>query len=333
MGYLSHGGNIYTFAKRLGIKKKQVIDFSSNINQYSPKIDLDFNKLSIAPYADTKYKKLKKKLATHYKTKASQIALYNGASVAIETFLRTFKSPVTLYAPAYSEYKRFAPDAQLINRFDALLSKPLKNNLVIFVNPATPDGYSYDLEALFDIWEKQNNTIMIDESFLEFTEASSVIERLKRNGKLYILKSLTKFYACAGVRVGIIISQKKNIKKLTVTQPLWQVSTFDMHYIVEALKDKQFKKSATQKIKKDKKRLLKVLKKSPLVDKIYPSDANFFLVSLRDIDAYTLQKLCDKESIMIRNCENFDFLDKRHVRIAVRRKKDVKRLAKVLLHA
>jgi len=329
----SHGGDIYTFSKSLGIKNRQVIDFSSNINQYSPNLTIDFNQLSISKYAELSYKKLKKKLATHYQSKANQIALYNGASVAIETFLRTLNRPVTLYAPAYGEYKRFAPKAQLINRFDDIYTPPRKNNLVIFVNPATPDGLSYDLETLFEIWERENNTILIDESFLEFTKTASVIKRLKKNDKLYILKSLTKFYACAGVRVGIIISTPKNIQILTQNQPLWQVSTFDMHYILEALKDIAFKKVVLKKIKRDKKRLLKLLKKSPFIAKIYPSDANFFLILLKGLDADTLQKRCNKERIMIRNCENFDFLDKQHVRLAVRRKKDVKKLAKVLLHA
>ncbi len=321
-----HGGDIYRFAKHLGIKTSEVIDFSSNINQYKPKIQGDLNTINVTPYANPHYPKLKKALAKHYGIKTTQMTLFNGASSAIATILKDIKN-VVIYAPAYGEYRRFAPHAMLINRFEALHQDPPYGALVIFVNPATPDGKYYPLKKLLEIWKKQNCVVLIDESFLEFTTYPSAITFLQSYKKLFILKSLTKFYACAGVRVAIMIHHSAYTPS---NLPLWNISTFDMHYILWALQDKDFVTRTHKKIAADKKYLLKLLQKSPLIEKIYPSDANFILVKLKNINAKELQNMCDKEAIMIRNCDNFDFLDKWHVRFAVRPKKDIKKLKRVL---
>ena len=325
----AHGGDIYTFAKRLGIKPLEVIDFSSNINRYRPKIRKDFNTIEVSAYAEPTNRKLKKRLARKYGVDSTQIALFNGASSAIATLVSQAQE-VVIYAPAYSEYNRFAKKVTLINRFDNLYAIPPKGALVVFVNPATPDGRYYDLERLFSIWKMQQNSVLIDESFLEFTPFASASEYLDRFDDLMIVKSLTKFYACAGVRVGAVISHEEKIAAIEAAQPAWQLSTYDMTYILEALKDREFPERARKRVARDKARFYAILSKASCVAKIYPSDANFVLVQLAGIDAVELQVACAAENILIRNCENFDFLDNRHVRFAVRGKEDTKRLKKVL---
>ncbi len=321
-----HGGDIYSFAKRLDIKPKDVIDFSSNINQYKPRIDIDFNKLDISSYHESTYQKLKKKLAKKYQCKMENIALFNGASSAIRTLLEE-SSHTTLYAPLYGEYKRFAKNYELINRFDNLYKKPKPFSTVVFVNPSTPDGRYYDLKRLFKIWKERKNRVIIDESFLDFTSFSS---DFFESANLYIIKSLTKFYSCAGVRIGVVLSAKESIKGLEDKIPAWNISTFDEAYILSALKERDFVKKSFKKIKKDKRYLKKILKKSSYVEKIYKSNVNFFLLKTT-IKAFEFQRLCDKEAILIRDCSNFDFLDEYHIRIAVRRKKDIKRLMRCIL--
>ncbi len=325
----AHGGDIYTFAKRLGISPDDVIDFSSNINCYAPKIEKDFNKLNIRNYADPSYFDLKSALAGKYGVDTDQIALFNGASSAIATLLENF-SEVTIYAPAYSEYRRYAQMVTLIDRFGDLYTLPPKGSFVVFVNPSTPDGDYYALDRLFAIWKARECTVLIDESFLEFTEFDSVLSFLESYPKLYILKSMTKFYACAGVRVGVVISTPENIRALEEKIPMWNISTYDSLYIQEALKDREFVQDAIFRIKQDKRLLYRLLVRSGYIEKVYPSDVNFFLVKLRGIDADRLQQMCDRKYILIRNCENFDFLDRFHVRFAVRTKEDIAKLKEVL---
>ncbi len=322
-----HGGDVKGFAKQHGLKK--VIDLSSNINFLKPKIDLDFNKLDISSYPN--YDDFYDQIAKHFSVKKTQLELYNGGSSAIFTMFKELNvKHCTIYSPAYLEYKRVATllkvKTDLINRFDNIYKKPKKNSLVIFVNPSTPDGKYYDLKKLFKIWKKADTTVLIDESFLEFCEKKSSIDMLKKYKKLYILKSMTKFYASAGVRVGVIISNKKNIKKLKQNEPLWKLSQFDIAYLSQALKDKMFAKKTIKTTKKNREFLVNLLEKTDKFEKIYKSDANFVLAKLKNINAKEFQDSLIERGIMLRDCSNFDFLDEKFVRVAVKSKKSMKEI-------
>ena len=333
MKKFEHGGDISSFAKKVNCDEKEVIDLSSNINFLKPKIDINLHKLDISSYP--KYDKLYKTIAKRYKVNSSQIELFNGGSSAIFTLFKHLGlKDCTIYSPAYLEYKKaaklFSYNLQKINSFKNIKEEVKENSLVIFVNPSTPDGKYYKLEELMPYWISKNCTIFIDESFLDFTQEKSAIKYLKSYDKLYILKSMTKFYSSAGIRVGTIISSKENIKKIKQNEPMWKLSTFDINYLLEALKDKEFEKKSISKTKENRELLKTVLKDYNFIEEVYESSANFFLVKLKNINAKALQKKLEKEKIMIRDCSNFDFLDDSYVRIAVKSKKSIKLLQKAL---
>lgn len=328
-----HGGDIVSFAHKLGCSPDEVIDLSSNINFLKPKIELDFNQLNISPYPN--YEALYEAVAKHYGVDVSMIELFNGATSAISSLFRDLsKQEVYLYAPIYLEYKRIAllyhHALHLVNRYETLYQEVKPNSLIVFVNPSTPDGTFYELEKLMKYWMKQRCTIVIDESFLEFSDNPSVTPYLAHYEKLYILKSMTKFYSCAGVRMGLILSSSDNIQALKKYEPLWKISQFDSHYVQSALQDKAFAQQARSINQEHKERLIEILQGSDYVEKIYPSSANFVLVKLQGINAYGLQEKLIPHKIMIRNCENFDFLDESYVRVAVKEIFGMEGLAKVL---
>ncbi|HFU75553.1 MAG TPA: histidinol-phosphate aminotransferase family protein [Arcobacter sp.] len=327
----AHGGDVVSFAKKVRCDINDVIDLSSNINFIKPKLQYDFNSLDISAYPN--YENIYKIIAKHYKIKKSELELFNGGSSAIFSLFQYLNlKHCTIYSPAYLEYKKaantFGYKCEHINRFKKIQKKVKKNSLVIFVNPSTPDGKFYDLDKLFSIWKKANAFILIDESFLDFTNHPSAIRFLKEYKKLYILKSMTKFYSCAGVRSGILISNKKNIQKLQTTQAKWKLSQYDITYIKNALKDKKFRKKSLQKNKKAKKYIYEILENSELISNTYKSEANFVLVKLKDLNAKQFQNRLEPFKIMVRDCSNFDFLDDRYVRIAVKSKLKLKQLKK-----
>jgi threonine-phosphate decarboxylase len=337
MKEFEHGGDINSFAKKLNCKKEQIIDLSSNINFLKPKIKINFNNLDNSSYPS--YKKLFKVIASNYKVKSNQIEVFNGGSSAIFTLFRHLNlKECTIYSPAYLEYKKaskiFGYKLNLINRFDDKKQKVSRNSFVIFVNPSTPDGRYYDLDKLMKYWIKQNCTIFIDESFLDFVDKNSykrsAIKYLNSYNKLYILKSMTKFYSSAGIRIGTIISSKINIKKLKQNEPMWKLSEFDSTYLTYVLKDKKFNEESIRKTLENRKILTETLKKFSFIQKIFESDSNFLLVQLKDLNAFQLQKKLLEDKIMIRDCANFDFLDETYVRIAVKSKKNIKVLKQAL---
>jgi threonine-phosphate decarboxylase len=323
---LKHGANIYKYALDIGCTPDEIIDFSSNINLYQPKSKIEITNEMIVKYADTSYKGLKKAISNNYGIKRSKMVLFNGATSAIFTLLSSLKlNKVYLYAPLYGEYEKAIPEGvkfEKINRFKNLYKTPKKNSTVIFVNPSTPDGKYYDLNKLFKIWREQNCTVILDESFLEFEDLRSLRDKINSYEKLYIIQSFSKFYSCAGVRIGAVFSNKKNIKDLK--QPIWNLSSFDVEFLTQRLNDKDFVKRSCKTHKVQKQELKKILEKSKLFSYIYESDANFFLVKCTDAKA--LFKHLLKQKILVRTCGSFDFLTNNYLRFAVKDKKSHRRL-------
>ena len=246
------------------------------------------------------------------------MALYNGATSAIFELFKTLKQQrVYLYAPLYGEYKRALPkEKQIIkiNRFKDIYVKPKKDSIVVFVNPSTPDAKHYDLKKLFKLWKKRNCTIILDESFIEFEKLKSLRNQINTYKKLYIIQSFSKFYSCAGVRIGAIFSDKSNIKRLKT--PMWNLSSFDVAFLTKRLQDKAFEKKSKKLHKKNKKELFEILKDSKLFSKIYKSDSNFFLVKSKKSGKIFKHLL--KHKILVRTCESFDFLSDDYLRFAVK---------------
>ena len=321
MKTFEHGGQIEKFAFDLGCSVSEIIDLSSNINFIKPQINIDFNTLDISSYPT--YDKLYEKISSNYGVKSSQIELFNGGSSAIFTLFRHLAlETCTIYSPAYLEYKKaalnFGYELNTINRFENINENVKENSLVIFVNPSTPDGKYYDVEELIQTWIKKSCKILIDESFLDFCDKLSSIKYLETYDKLYILKSMTKFYSSAGIRVGTIVSTKENIEKLKEFEPMWKLSQFDSNYLQAALDDKLFKNLSKEINIKNKIELENILRNSSLIEEIFESSANYVLVKLKNLSAKEFQEKLKPYKIMVRDCSNFDYLNSSDVRIAVK---------------
>jgi len=330
---MKHGGNIAEFSRLCGCSENAVIDFSSNINPRTPKYSL--KGLNIRAYYEPSYKNLKRKIAKTFMVDSSNVALFNGASRAIFSLFETLSSKdYVLYAPLYGEYERAAAlhgkNIQLINRFDDIYQLPPKKSIVVFVNPSTPDGRYYDLKRLLKIWKQQSCKVVIDESFLLFTDQESVRELVHKNSDLFVVQSLSKIYGAAGVRVGAIFSHSSNVEVLTKRQEMWSLSTFDTKFLLDVLSDKKHLKKSKKNLQKDKKELETILQRSLLFSEIFPSEANYILVKLKQYSAKQLQKKLIPYKILVRDCSSFDFLDNSFVRFAVKDSSAHKKLKRAL---
>jgi len=330
----SHGGDVESFAQQLACDVNEVIDLSSNINFIKPQINVDFNELDISAYPS--YKKLYETIASNYKVEVNEFELFNGGSSAIFSLFRHLNlKHCTLYSPAYLEYKKaamlFSYRMSHINRLNILEQIVEENSFVIFVNPSTPDGQLYDINILMQYWMSQNCTILVDESFLDFTNGESMIKYIKEYDKLYILKSMTKFYSSAGIRIGALLSSEKNISELKKNEPMWKLSHFDSIYLQEALNDKSFRSISKSINAKNSIFLDRILRESSLFLKVFDSNANFILAQLKNMTASQFQEKLLPYKILIRDCSNFDFLDSSYVRIAVKSEKNLKQLQLALI--
>jgi threonine-phosphate decarboxylase len=335
-----HGGNIYQIAQRIGCLPEQVLDFSANINPQQA-VDLAcLRTVNLTPYADPDYSQLKQVFKQRYPHPANaDCEVFNGASAAIFALLR-FLQPqqLLLYAPLYGEYARIGQHTgcqlSFINRFDAALNSAIPiGSTVVFVNPATPDGQLYDLQALLLQWQEADCTIIIDESFLDFCQSASAMASISQYDKLYVIKSLSKFYGCAGIRIGFITAAASAINALKQYEPSWKLSSLDMAYMQQALANTDFITQTQQQTAILHKLLHQTLHDSGLFEHIYPSAANFLLARLPDnSNGHDLQKALEPARILIRVCDNFVGLDRRYVRFAVKDQHAIEHLADALAH-
>ncbi len=334
---MKHGGNIYRFAQHLGCKPEQILDFSSNINPEQA-VDLNFlYQVPLGPYADPDYSELKQSLRARYPYPAEgDIEVFNGASSAIFALLRWLQpTDLVLYTPLYGEYAQIAGQLGCklyeINRFKSLMTAVPWNSTVIFVNPATPDGLLYDMQELLTKWQAANCTIIVDESFLDFCEADSIAGHITQYDKLFVIKSLSKFYGCAGIRIGFILGAAQAIKELKRYEPAWKLSSLDMAYMQRALANTAFIERTRHLTASRRELLYKTLQASGLFERIYPGQANFLLAKLaHDGDGYQLQARLASARLLIRVCDNFAGLDKSHVRFAVKDENAIAQLAQCL---
>jgi len=318
---MKHGANIYKYAKELDCKPEEIIDFSSNINLYQPELPLQFSNAVITKYADSNYSELKNIIAKQYRLESAQISLYNGATAAIYTLLASLKQKrVYLYAPLYGEYEKAAlqsgKDIYKINRIEDIDQEVDEKSIVVFVNPSTPEGSYYDLDELFLMWKKKKCTIILDESFLEFEGLKSLRNQVQDYKKLYIIQSFSKFYSCAGVRIGAIFTHEKNSVK--IAPPLWNISSMDVEFLKQRLSDEAFKTKSKELHSIQKAELLTILKGADIFDRIVESDANFILVHTPNAEALFERLLAHK--ILVRTCGSFDYLGNEWLRFAVKDK-------------
>ena len=317
---MTHGADIYGYAKKIGCRAEEIIDFSSNINLYQPEIDFSLSSREVALYADSSYGDFRTLLAEKYTLKKNQIALFNGATSAIYSLFASIKrKDVFLYAPLYGEYEKAAlatkKNIYKINRIEDETDMPTEDSVVVFVNPSTPEGTYYsNIKELLAEWIELECTIIIDESFLEFEELASVRQEIKSYKRLYIIQSFSKFYSCAGVRVGAIFSNKKNIKKLQT--PLWNLSTLDVSFLRQRLVDKEFAKKSRELHQCQKTELTKILTDSKRFSEIVESDTNFIL-ALAENGEELFERLLEQK-ILVRTCGSFDYLSNNWLRFAVK---------------
>jgi threonine-phosphate decarboxylase len=335
---MKHGGNIYQFAEYLGCLPEQVLDFSANINPQQAADLTCLQDVPLGPYADPDYGLLKQAIKRRYPVPASaDIEVFNGASAAIFALLRWLRpEQLVLYSPLYGEYAHIAAEMgstlHYINRLELNKAATVpERSAVIFVNPSTPDGQLYHLQELLAVWRAANCTIIIDESFLDFCNADSVAQQMADYDKLYIIKSLSKFYGCAGIRIGFIMAATRAITELKRFEPAWKLSSLDMMYMRQALANTAFIEQTRQQTALLRDLLYQGLQSSGLFEQIYPGQANFLLARLKNHgDGYHLQAQLESSHVLIRICNNFEGLDKSHVRFAVKDRQAIDYLADIL---
>ena len=342
MANLGHGGNIKEIERKFGIKYNKIIDFSSNINPLGVSKQVkkaiidsmdDINK-----YPDISYMDLKKSIAQYEEIDKSYLMLGNGAAEVLFNILKALNpKKVLIPSPTFSEYKECADaiksEVELYNLKEEsffkieedILKKITKEIDLIFIcNPNNPTGVLTNKELLIKILTKSkesNSIVLIDESFMDFLKKDfSMVDMLKDFNNLIILKSLTKFFAIPGLRIGYALcSNKKIIDKTQEVTPAWNINTFADIATRVSLSDTEYIDKTIQYMENEINFLYNGLKEFKNLTVYNPSVNFIFFKCNLDID---LKDELLKYNILIRSCSNYDNLNKYYYRVAVKSRKD-----------
>ena len=322
-----HGGDIFAIAEANGWNWREVCDFSASINPLGPAPSVRAEICQaidrIAHYPEREPVKLRAVLARTFGLRQENIILGNGATELLFFVARMFPSSrATLAQPAFSEFERAFPGARTAD-----LQEPetwAKEGLLILTRPANPTGWSFPLDVLVEHLRCSNGHILVDESFLEFSGLPSAATLLEEFPRLIILRSLTKFYALPGLRIGALVSSGEAVEQWRQQREPWQVNVLAEQAALAALNDSSHAKRSIEFVQQERAWLHKQITGLPRAQP-EQSDANFLYVRL----GYRAQLLCDfllEQKILIRNCADWPGLTGEAVRIAVRSRAENERL-------
>jgi cobyric acid synthase CobQ/L-threonine-O-3-phosphate decarboxylase len=345
MNSLGHGGNLRRLAEISGRPEEEILDFSANVNPvgfpewFRPLIDAQISRLR--HYPDPDCSQLVNAAAKHYGVPTAEIMIGNGSTELLYLLPRALKiSRALIPVPSYADYARavrleggtveplplreedgFAPDLPE-------LEKHLRENDAVFLGqPNNPTGLLYDAAVIRNLARRHPKTMwIIDEAFMDFVEKPDSLTR-DRPSNVAVLLSLTKIFAMPGLRLGCAIADRGVIVRLREIQPPWSVNAVAQAVGAVALHDDNYLDSTRHYVREMRARLIAGLQALPGLT-VYPGQANFLLVRLdrRHGDAPALASKLLSDGLAIRVCDNYEGLDQRFFRIAVRTETENDRL-------
>ncbi len=350
-----HGGNRLQIMAAYGLS--ELIDFSSNINPLGPPPEvnkvLKKNLSLITEYPPERPNALEKKLARYHGVAPENIIVGNGSNELIYLLPYILQARHTVITtPGFSEYERACLAAQRHPRFwptreeddfachwKALFKAHGQRAGVLFVsNPNNPTGRLITKTELLVVLEKvvkSDFLMVVDEAFLDFVAEnhlhSLIQEATQQASRIFVLRSLTKFYAIPGLRLGYGVGNPALIAQLKTLQPLWSVNCLSQAAgeSIMDLKDYQDKTRAV--VKQQRQIIYNALLAHPFF-KPFPGAANYLFVKiiLPGLSSSRLQEELVLRGCLIRNCANFRGLDNTYFRLAVRTPAENQKLLTVL---
>jgi len=266
-------------------------------------------------YPDPHQKKLKERIASIKNTDEQRIFFGNGSDEAIDLLFRAFCEPsvdeILITQPTYGMYAVSASinnvkinSVNLTSDFnldvDATLKAITSKTKIIFLcSPNNPSGNLLKHESIIHIIENFNGIVVIDEAYIDFTSSPSFIAKLNDYKNLVVLQTLSKAWGLAGLRLGMCFANKEIIDVLNKIKPPYNISSVAQSLALEKLSAIELKEKQVNEIIAERKAMEERLLQVNSVTKIFPSDANFILIRIKNANRVYNDLL--QKGIVVRN--------------------------------
>jgi len=348
-----HGGKRRDGAAAAEKREEEMIDFSVNVTPLgipeNIRRAMEESLCRAGWYPDDSKRKLKEALSEKYRLPMSAICIGNGASdVIFRTVFALRPKQALVLAPTFAEYEAAlrCVDARIdyyrINHEDFEVKADLcgqiqpETDMVFLCNPNNPTGLLMSGDFLMSVAQRCRETdtwLVVDECFLEFVrqgENDSLIGELEDNSKLVILKSFTKMFGIAGLRLGYLLCGQEGLGDIIDKFGCdWNINCVAEAAGLEALKSADYEEEVRAYVEKERKWLYDKLKALGL--RVVAGQANYLLfeapeggraASESDEKAPEggkgpLGEWLLRRGIMVRCCDDYENLDENFYRIGI----------------
>ncbi|MBL3549119.1 histidinol-phosphate transaminase [Chryseobacterium sp. KMC2] len=293
--------NINTLVRDNILKLQPYISFRDH-NEFSSPVLLDANESPFGEfnrYPDSTQKKLKNKLAGLKKVSPSQIAVGNGSDELIDLIIKVFCEPkkdsILMMNPSFAMYGFYAAinenkvlKLDLDENFEIvkddflkiIQEQPIK--IFFLCSPNNPTGNNIeDIEFYIQNFE---GIVVVDEAYIEFSENKSSLELLDQYPNLIVLQTFSKAWGTAGARVGMAYASEEIIRLINTVKAPYNVNSLSQQLILETIDNEERLKENVNSILKERLWLKEQFKEVDCISKVFPTDANFFLIELKNVE-------------------------------------------------
>ena len=303
--------NIKDLVRKNILELQPYVSFRDN-NTFENPVFLDANESAFGElnrYPDSTQKELKEKLAALKNVSAKQIAVGNGSDELIDLIVKVFCEPkkdaILMMNPSFAMYGFYASvnenkvaKLNLNENFEIdkeeflKISNEEKPKVFFLCSPNNPTGNS--IEDIEFYIQNFDGIVVVDEAYIEFSGKKSCVELLEKFPNLIVLQTFSKAWGMAGARVGIAYGSEEIIQLINTVKSPYNVNSLSLNKIAELVSNKEFIKSNIENTLNEISWLRNELETINCIKKIFPSDANFFLIQFENVDK-VYQKLLENE--------------------------------------
>lgn len=272
---------------------KEGVFLDANENPFGSITQERFNR-----YPDPYQSALKNRIGEIKGLPADQIFLGNGSDEAIDLLFRAFCNPrkdnIIILPPTYGMYEVSAeindvhikrvnltedfqlPPEEVLQKVDDL------TKIIFICSPNNPSGNHLKKEAIFQVLEGFQGLVVVDEAYIDFSERESFTTYLQKYPNLLVMQTMSKAWGLASLRLGMAFASREIIQILSRIKPPYNISGLTQATVLSAIDQVDKVNKMVKEILEEKDFLENALKTSALVQKVYPSDANFLLVKVKE---------------------------------------------------
>lgn len=318
-------------------------EYQGNIGQFMDANENPYQN-GINRYPDPYQKELKTKISTLKNVPAESIFIGNGSDEAIDILYRIFCQPgidnVIGIAPSYGMYKVAADindiefrEYRLDGRFEMnaehlLKLADAKTKLIFLCSPNNPSGNILQRKEIEYLLANFKGIIVIDEAYIDFASCQSYTTLLEKNPHLVILQTLSKAWGAAAIRLGLAFANAEIIRYMTRVKYPYNINILSQKAAIDALEESAKVDEMIRMIRHEREALKQRLLSIPIIEHVYPSDANFLLVKC--FNAKKLYNYLLKKEIIVRYRSSVPGCDS-CLRISIGTPEENKKLIEALL--